>query len=94
MSNYSNAARDVKRTLSEFLENSMFDGLAVPGRKFVADAAEANGWQADKAFKEQIERISGMPYKLGPNHTWKRFIANYKYKPRELGKKSVSDDRE
>ena len=38
MSNYSNAARDVKRALSDFLENHMFDGLAVPGRKFVADA--------------------------------------------------------
>lgn len=38
MSNYSNAARDVKRALSEFLENSMFEGLSVPKRKFVADA--------------------------------------------------------
>ena len=38
MSNYSNAARDFKRALSEFLESSMFEGLSVPERKFVADA--------------------------------------------------------
>ena len=38
MSNYSNAARDVKRALSEFLESYMFEGLSVPQRKFVADA--------------------------------------------------------
>lgn len=60
-------------------------------------AVEVNGWQADKAFKEQIERKGGMPYKPGPNHPWKRFIVNYKYKPRELGKavfkeKNVPDD--
>ncbi len=48
---------------------------------------------ADKAFKEQIERKGGMPYKPGPNHPWKRFVVNYKYKSRELGKKGVSDDR-
>ena len=29
MSNYSNAARDVKRALSEFLEKHMFEGLSV-----------------------------------------------------------------
>ena len=38
MPNYGNAARDVKRALSDFLENHMFDGLSAPGRKFVADA--------------------------------------------------------
>lgn len=56
-------------------------------------AVEVNGRQAGKAFKEQIERKGGMPYKPGPNHPWKRFIVNHKYKPRELGKKGVSDDR-
>ena len=59
----------------------------------VADAVEINGWQADKAFKEQIERKGGMPYKPGPNHPWKRFIVNYKYKRHELGKKGDSDDQ-
>ena len=59
----------------------------------VADAIEINGWQADKAFKEQIERKGGMPYKPGPNHPWKRFIVNYKYKRHELGKKDDSDDQ-
>ena len=38
MSYFSNAARDLKRALSEFLEASMFEGLSVPKRKFVADA--------------------------------------------------------
>ncbi|MDY6093844.1 MAG: hypothetical protein SPI58_02235, partial [Candidatus Enteromonas sp.] len=58
----------------------------------VAEAAEANGRHADKAFEGQTERKGGMPYKPGPNHPWKKFIVNYKYKPRELGKKGVSDD--
>jgi hypothetical protein len=39
MSYFSNAARDLKRALSEFLETHMFRGLSVPKRKFVADAA-------------------------------------------------------
>ena len=39
MSYFSNAARDVKRALSGFLEEHMFEGLSVPERKFVADAA-------------------------------------------------------
>ena len=38
MSYFSNAARDLKRALSEFLESHMFEGLSVPQRKFVADA--------------------------------------------------------
>jgi len=38
MSYFSNAARDLKRALSEFLENHMFEGLSIPQRKFVADA--------------------------------------------------------
>ena len=38
MSYFSNAARDLKRALSEFLERHMFEGLSVPQRKFVADA--------------------------------------------------------
>ncbi len=38
MSYFSNAARDLKRALSEFLETHMFRGLSVPERKFVADA--------------------------------------------------------
>ena len=38
MSYFSNAARDLKRALSEFLENHMFGGLTIPQRKFVADA--------------------------------------------------------
>ena len=38
MSNYSNAARDVERALSDFLEKHMFEGLSVPQRKIVADA--------------------------------------------------------
>ena len=82
-----------KGVINQALSGKITNAVAASRLYSVADAAEANGWQADKAFKEQIERISGMPYKLGPNHTWKRFIANYKYKPRELGKKGVSDDR-
>lgn len=39
MSYFSNAARDLKRALSCFLEENMFEGLSVPARKFVADAA-------------------------------------------------------
>ena len=38
MSYFSNAARDLKRALSEFLESHMFEGLSIPQRKFVADA--------------------------------------------------------
>lgn len=38
MSYFSNAARDLKRALSGFLEDHMFAGLSVPQRKFVADA--------------------------------------------------------
>ena len=38
MSYFSNAARDLKRALSEFLESRMFEGLSIPQRKFVADA--------------------------------------------------------
>lgn len=38
MSRFSNAARDLKRALSGFLESHMFEGLSVPQRKFVADA--------------------------------------------------------
>ena len=38
MSYFSNDARDLKRALSEFLENHMFEGLSIPQRKFVADA--------------------------------------------------------
>ena len=38
MSHFSNAARDLKRALSGFLEGHMFEGLSVPQRKFVADA--------------------------------------------------------
>ena len=37
MSYFSNAARDLKRALSEFLEKHVFEGLSVPERKFVAD---------------------------------------------------------
>ena len=38
MSFFSNAARDLKRAISDFLEGYMFEGLSVPRRKFVADA--------------------------------------------------------
>ncbi len=39
MSYFSNAARDLKRAVSDFLESHMFEGLSVPKRKFVADVA-------------------------------------------------------
>ena len=82
-----------KGVISQALLGKITNTVA-PSRLYsVADAVEANGWQADKAFKEQIERIGGMPYRLGPNHTWKRFIVNCKYKPLELGKKGVSENR-
>ena len=38
MSYFSNAARDLKRALSDFLEKHIFKGLSIPQRKFVADA--------------------------------------------------------
>ncbi|MBO4541265.1 MAG: transposase [Bacilli bacterium] len=38
MSYFSNAARGLKRAISDFLENHMFEGLSMPVRKFVADA--------------------------------------------------------
>ena len=38
---FSNDARDLKRALSEFLEQHMFNGLSVPGRKFAADCIYA-----------------------------------------------------
>ena len=57
MSNYSNAARDVKRALSDFLENHMFDGLAVPGRKFVADAVYGLSKSGSPLVSEQARAL-------------------------------------
>ena len=77
----------VKGVINQALLGKITNTVA-PSRLYsVADAVEANGWQADKAFKEQIERIGGMPYRLG------RFIVNCKYEPLELGKKGVSENR-
>lgn len=57
----------------------------------VAEAVDINGWQADEAYKEQMRKKGGLPYKPGPNHPWKRFIVNYKYKRHELGKNGDLD---
>ena len=82
-----------KGVINQALSGKTTNAVA-PSRLYsVAEAVEANVRHADKAFKEQLERIGGMPYKPGPNHPWKKFIANYKYKPRELGKKGVSENR-
>ena len=82
-----------KGVINQALSGKITNAVAPSRLYFVADAVEANGWQADKAFEGKTERKGGMPYKPGPNHPWKKFIVNCKYKPRELGKKGVSDDR-
>ena len=58
----------------------------------VAEAIDINGWQADEAYKAQMKKKGGLPYKPGPNHPWRKFIVGYSYKPRNPRKKGDSDD--
>ena len=74
MSNYSNAARDVKRALSDFLEKHMFKGLSVPERKFVADAVYGLLKSGSPLVSEQARALCE-PAKLIT--TEKRLCLNY-----------------
>ena len=74
MSNYSNAARDVKRALSDFLEKHMFGGLSVPQRKFVADAVYGLLKSGSPLVSEQARALCE-PAKLIT--TEKRLCLNY-----------------
>jgi|GEM_PF-1168450 len=74
MSYFSNAARDLKRALSDFLENSMFEGLSVPKRKFVADAVYGLLKSGSPLVSEQARALcEGSRLKVTEN----RLLLNY-----------------
>ena len=74
MSYFSNAARDLKRALSEFLESHMFEGLSIPRRKFVADACYGLLKSGSPLVSEQARALCE-PAKLIT--TEKRLCLNY-----------------
>lgn len=74
MSHFSNAARDLKRALSGFLEGHMFEGLSVPQRKFVADAVYGLLKSGSPLVSEQARALCE-PSRL--KVTENRLLANY-----------------
>lgn len=74
MSYFSNAARDLKRALSGFLEEHMFPGLSIPERKFVADACYGLLKSGSPLVSEQARALcEGSRLKVTEN----RLLLNY-----------------